>query len=585
MGGFGNYPTRYSNLTNDQLYAKYFENWNTMKPDEKLDLLQETVNRDAAEKGMIGAPHVTFADLAWSVEGQQRNGVISVNRELVLDGTRTVEYQGQTISKELEDANLRAMTVCFHENAHAYQEQCIAGMIPCADPELLAQYKANDFDVTPVFDENGQIQRGLQYMRGEKNYYFYYLQATERDAYKISEAKTQSIMQHFSERFGGERFFQAYAKELQTNGYQATELRAACFFQNPNIEKEINRVLTNEFYNRDLPVTPELERAVRAEMIASYQKVFGEVMQTALQQQGAGSVSSPAQQTGVQPLSGTMQQTGTQPMSGMMQQSGMQPMSGMKQQGAGSVSSPAQQTGVQPLSGTMQQTGTQPMSGMMQQSGMQPMSGMMQQSGKQQEAGAAQQPGIQQMTDAGFTGQHGSAEGNSAAGITATGLDDNDVTKQQEAGAAQQPGIQQMTDAGFTGQHGSAEGNSAAGITATGLDDNDVTSSTGNVSTGYGTDGGTGGVGNTSMEGNSMGYGTGNGSASIGYGIDDGNASMEYGADDGGISMESATMGYGIDDGIGSEGSTGGYGEDDGSGYGGDDGGLGDDDGGGLGDD
>ncbi len=491
MGGFGNYPTRYSNLTNDQLYAKYFENWNTMKPDEKLDLLQETVNRDAAEKGMIGAPHVTFADLAWSVEGQQRNGVISVNRELVLDGTRTVEYQGQTISKELEDANLRAMTVCFHENAHAYQEQCIAGMIPCADPELLAQYKANDFDVTPVFDENGQIQRGLQYMRGEKNYYFYYLQATERDAYKISEAKTQSIMQHFSERFGGERFFQAYAKELQTNGYQATELRAACFFQNPNIEKEINRVLTNEFYNRDLPVTPELERAVRAEMIASYQKVFGEVMQTALQQQGAGSVSSPAQQTGVQPLSGTMQQTGTQPMSGMMQQSGMQPMSGM-----------------------------------MQQSG-----------------------------------------------------------KQQEAGAAQQPGIQQMTDAGFTGQHGSAEGNSAAGITATGLDDNDVTSSTGNVSTGYGTDGGTGGVGNTSMEGNSMGYGTGNGSASIGYGIDDGNASMEYGADDGGISMESATMGYGIDDGIGSEGSTGGYGEDDGSGYGGDDGGLGDDDGGGLGDD
>lgn len=458
MGGFGNYPTRYSNLTNDQLYAKYFENWNTMKPDEKLDLLQETVNRDAAEKGMIGAPHVTFADLAWSVEGQQRNGVISVNRELVLDGTRTVEYQGQTISKELEDANLRAMTVCFHENAHAYQEQCIAGMIPCADPELLAQYKANDFDVTPVFDENGQIQRGLQYMRGEKNYYFYYLQATERDAYKISEAKTQSIMQHFSEQFGGERFFQAYAKELQTNGYQATELRAACFFQNPNIEQEINRVLTNEFYNRDLPVTPELERAVRAEMIASYQKVFGEVMQTASQQQGAGSVSSPAQQTGVQPLSGTMQQTGTQPMSGMMQQSG-----------------------APPIPGTIQQSG-------------------------------AQQSG-----------------------------------KQQEAGAAQQPGIQQMTDAGFTGRHGSAEGNSAAGITATGLDDNDVTSSTGNVSTGYGTDGGTGGVGNTSMEGNSM--------------------------------------GYGIDDGIGSEGSTGGYGEDDGSGYGGDDGGLGDDDGGGLGDD
>lgn len=429
MGGFGNYPTRYSNLTNDQLYAKYFENWNTMKPDEKLDLLQETVNRDAAEKGMIGAPYVAFADLAPSVEGQQREGFISVNREMVLDGTRTVEYQGQTISRELEDANLRAMTVCFHENAHAYQEQCIAGMIPCADPELLAQYKANDFDVTPVFDENGQIQRGLQYMRGEKNYYFYYLQATERDAYKISEAKTQSIMQHFSERFGGERFFQAYAKELQTNGYQATELRAACFFQNPNIEKEINRVLTNEFYNRDLPVTPELERAVRAEMIESYRRVFGEAMQTASQQQGAGSVSSPAQQTGVQPLSGTMQQPG----------------------------------------------------------------------------------------------------------------------KQQEAGAAQQPGIQQMTDAGFTGQHGSAEGNSAAGITAAGLDDNDVTSSTGNVSTGYGTDGGNGGVGNTSMEGNSM--------------------------------------GYGIDEGIGSEGSTGGYGEDDGSGYGGDDGGLGDDDGGGLGDD
>lgn len=52
MGAYGVHPTQYGNLSNDQLYSMYRESvYSKLGESEKLDLLQETVNRAALEKG------------------------------------------------------------------------------------------------------------------------------------------------------------------------------------------------------------------------------------------------------------------------------------------------------------------------------------------------------------------------------------------------------------------------------------------------------------------------------------------------------------------------------------------------------
>lgn len=79
--GFGYHPTQYARLNNGQLYAMFRESiYSRLEDSEKLDLLQETVNRDALEKGMVGAPQVQFADLPatesgkWLYYGKSRYG-------------------------------------------------------------------------------------------------------------------------------------------------------------------------------------------------------------------------------------------------------------------------------------------------------------------------------------------------------------------------------------------------------------------------------------------------------------------------------------------------------------------------------
>ena len=75
MGAYGVHPTRYGNLSNDQLYAMFREStYSKLGESEKLDLLQETVNRDALANGEIGAPEVRFEDLPANVSGNAANG-------------------------------------------------------------------------------------------------------------------------------------------------------------------------------------------------------------------------------------------------------------------------------------------------------------------------------------------------------------------------------------------------------------------------------------------------------------------------------------------------------------------------------
>ena len=111
MGVYGEHPTIYKDLSNEQLYSMFREStYSRLNESEKLELLQETVNRDALERGEIGAPEVRFADLPANESGNAADGVINVNRNMAVNGIQIVEYNGQTIQHIMSDYNCQSMT-------------------------------------------------------------------------------------------------------------------------------------------------------------------------------------------------------------------------------------------------------------------------------------------------------------------------------------------------------------------------------------------------------------------------------------------------------------------------------------------
>lgn len=269
MGGYGNHPTQYGYLNNDNLYAMYRGAvYSRLSENEKLDLLQETVNRDAIERGEIGSPKVQFAEMPPNVSGNAANGVITVNRDMAVNGVQIMNYQGHTIQHLIDDYNIQSLNTVLHENAHCFQDQVIDGSIRIDDPQLTAEYQANSFTSSAVL-QNHSYFLGSQYLTGETagGYYMYYFQATERDAYFSAEKKTEEILQGLSAIHGSEPSFLAYSKSVMANGYQAREKEAIQMFQNPNFVRDLNQTLQNQYFGTNKPVNAETEKAVKREMV------------------------------------------------------------------------------------------------------------------------------------------------------------------------------------------------------------------------------------------------------------------------------------------------------------------------------
>ena len=270
--GFGDHPTQYARLNNDQLYAMFRESvYSRLEESEKLDLLQETVNRDALEKGMVGAPQVQFGNLPATEGGNAANGYITLNRDMATLGIQTVEYNGQVFYHQMEDYNVQALNTVLHEDEHCFQEQVINGAIIIPDTDLAKEYMANDFTYSAVL-KDGTYQLGSQYVSGvtPSGYYFYYFEPTERDAYLNSENKTVAILSQITSKFGTENSFMAYENSVQMKGYQAREREATELFQNPNFVKDVSQILQNEYFKTDVPVDARTEEAMKSEMIESY---------------------------------------------------------------------------------------------------------------------------------------------------------------------------------------------------------------------------------------------------------------------------------------------------------------------------
>lgn len=282
MSVYGVHPTRYGNLNNEQLYSMFRESsYSKLDESEKLDLLQETVNRDSLERGEIGAPEVRFADLPANESGNASNGVINVNRNMAVNGVQSIEYDGQTIQHPVRAYNIETLNTVLHENIHCFQEQVIDGMINIEDIQKSAEYQSNGFTTSAVL-QNGKYQLGSQYLTGEtaNGYYCYYFQSTERDAFLGAEEKTDTILNNIIEKCGTEPSFEAYKKSVEITGYHATERAAIERFQNLNFERGLNQTLMNQYFGMNVPVAPNIENAVKAEMIATYQGLHQQIAQT-----------------------------------------------------------------------------------------------------------------------------------------------------------------------------------------------------------------------------------------------------------------------------------------------------------------
>ena len=281
MGAYGVHPTRYGNLSNDQLYAMFREStYSKLEENEKVDLLQETVNRDALEKGEVGAPEVRFADLPANESGNAANGVINVNRNMAVNGTQSFEYNGQTIQHSISDYNVQSLNTVLHENTHCFQDQIIDGTITIEDAQKTAEYQANSFTSSAVL-QDGSYQLGSQYLIGEtaNGYYCYYFQSTERDAFLGAEERTEAILRGLTEKYGTEPSFEAYAKSVESTGYHATEREAIERFQNPNFVRDLNQTLQNQYFGTNVPVDKNTEAAVKAEMIATHKSLQQQITQ------------------------------------------------------------------------------------------------------------------------------------------------------------------------------------------------------------------------------------------------------------------------------------------------------------------
>lgn len=269
MSDYGTHPTQYGNLNNETLYSMYRESvYSKLSENEKLDLLQETVNRDALERGEIGSPKVKFADMPSNVSGNASDGVISVNRDMAVNGVQTMEYQGHIIRHSIDDYNIQSLNTVLHENVHCFQDQIIDGTISIDDKQITSEYQANSFTASAVL-QNHSYCLGSQYLTGETSggYYMYYFQATERDAYWSSEKGTEEIIRSLTEKYGIEPSFVAYAKSLAATGYQVREREAIQMFQNPDFVKDLNQTLQNHYFGTSKPVNLETEKAVKAEMV------------------------------------------------------------------------------------------------------------------------------------------------------------------------------------------------------------------------------------------------------------------------------------------------------------------------------
>lgn len=255
----------FSQLSDRQLYGMYRPAaWGGLRPAERLELLQETVNREGCCQ-----TNVSFAPMEPNISGFEKGGEIVLNEEMVVRDQMTCRFDGQAVTYRPPDIGYRMLETVLHEHRHAVQEKIILGQIP-VDCATRARLAANDTTFS-LFD--GRVVS--QYLKGETEAALYYLQPCELDAYRTSQDRTVEILRDIQSQYGPDSAMEAYTQRLEDEGWQAQVDRANAAYQCLDVPEEIAKALLHVYTNGAEPAAKAgVGRAVWAEMVVSAEQGY-----------------------------------------------------------------------------------------------------------------------------------------------------------------------------------------------------------------------------------------------------------------------------------------------------------------------
>lgn len=265
---FSNRPSAspYSSMSDTELYGCFERNnWVNTEESQRLALLQEVADRQAAADGNTYKITVHFDDMASHTSGYQSGTHIYLNRDMYVHDINKGIYNGREITYYSTDSNWNALETVLHESRHVHQDMVAKGTVN-ASPEEVERCASNGFTVSDV-----DGQRGCQYMKGETSYNLYFLNPTELDSFKTSQDKVRSVIAEQKSLGMTDASADEYLSALDKKGYEVTLNDCRNEYQCYDVDKQVEQVLKNEYYNTNVPVDSNIEQAVKNEMIVTQQ--------------------------------------------------------------------------------------------------------------------------------------------------------------------------------------------------------------------------------------------------------------------------------------------------------------------------
>ena len=91
--------TGYSGFSDNALTDMFRHSvWIGLDEGQRLDLLQEVVNRETVKNGGLYSCKVEFCVLPSNTAGEQRGNTICLNRQMFVEAQMTEEYNGRMIT-------------------------------------------------------------------------------------------------------------------------------------------------------------------------------------------------------------------------------------------------------------------------------------------------------------------------------------------------------------------------------------------------------------------------------------------------------------------------------------------------------
>ncbi len=263
--------TSFSGLSDKELYSLYSDrSWSRMSLESKTELLQETANRETLAYGDSYAVKVRIDDLEPGTLGVQNGREVTLSRSAVENGKLYADYKGRTAEMRMQDSNWQSLETVLHEVRHTWQDEVAQGRIE-ADRDLQDTFASNGFTVSEI-----DGKKGVNYMYGVKDGNMYLLNPTEADANIYAQGKTSEIIGKMKAEGTADLTMDVYAEKLERSGYGVQLQRIREETGKQDIDSQVAQVLKNCHFKTDEPVDADIDKAVKAEMEASYRKLESE---------------------------------------------------------------------------------------------------------------------------------------------------------------------------------------------------------------------------------------------------------------------------------------------------------------------